>query len=280
MAFLRRASARGRTPVRALSGRALLIRAAVWGGAVAVAVLVVVLSQYLLGRVFFSHNPHFVIREIEVVPATKNLDPAFVANKLEVRPGDNLFAVDPGAIRAGLRRDPIIQEAEVARILPDKLQVTVYGRLPVARLPRAGGTLLVDADGYVMPPSAHGERLNRPLVGGLAGLPQAATGQRLESPELACALQFINLRATLEHGRWLEPQHLSCNPQDNELTVYLRGRPDVGILPGARLILPLRNLEPALRRALAVVEVRALAHQPIGQINATYQRVPVLAAVP
>ena len=34
MAFLRRASARGRTPVRALSGRGLLIRAGVWGGAV------------------------------------------------------------------------------------------------------------------------------------------------------------------------------------------------------------------------------------------------------
>ena len=64
------------------------------------------------------------------------------------------------------------------------------------------------------------------------------------------------------------------------MTVYLRARRDACILGGARLILPQKDLETALRRALDVIEVRALAHQPSGQVNATYQRIPVLAAVP
>ncbi len=277
MALLRSSKPRGRSAARRTKGREALIRTGVWG-AVAVGVLLfVILSCVALENLFYSRNPHFTLRDVQVETIKGTVDPAFVQRKLKLQPGeDNLYALDLAELRRELLEDPIIQEADVRRVLPDQLLVTVYGRTPVAQLLRKGG-LLVDASGYIMGPGRQEETLTLPIVVGVPNAGKAREGTLLNEPALQSALEFLKYRATMNRGNWLDVRFVQCNMQYEELIIYLHKNPEFLIRDNAKLVLPTRKMYDALTNAMDVIEIRSLARQPTAEINATYQRIPVAA---
>ena len=104
----------------------------------------------------------------------------------------NLFAVNLLDIRGRLEGVPLVEAVRAQRVLPDTLKVWVTERVAIARLgPEISAyPLAIDRHGYVLGPSAR-----HPGLPQLTGLPmsQLRPGKRAEAPELADALEILDL---------------------------------------------------------------------------------------
>ncbi len=268
-------SSRGRLNSRNQIDRGPMVRVIIWCFVVCTLVVGLIMSTYGLERLFFSKNPHFTLREIEIRVEKGNLDEQDIKTRLGLIPREqNIYGLNLGELRSKLYNDAIIEEASVTRILPDTIQVTVAGRTPIAQLLSKGGKT-VDASGYVMPKGKTEAVLNLPVILGVKGVKQAEYGTRLDDKMLLCALDFLRLKAVVNGGNMLDVTSVVCNRQYDELIIMLDGVPRYYIKDGARLVLPTENMPNALARARDALEVRALAGQWSGRINSTYRRVYV-----
>lgn len=73
----------------------------------------------------------FVLKEIEL-QGTKNVASEELLRALERYKSLSLWQLDLQAIRATMEKNPWVREAEVSRVLPDSLRVTIHEREPVA----------------------------------------------------------------------------------------------------------------------------------------------------
>jgi hypothetical protein len=125
-----------------------------------------------------------------------------------VREGDNIFRVDLHKAKLALDQVPQIERVEIRRILPDRVDIRVSERQPVAwvaasasvRLGVGTDSFLVDSRGYVMRPrKVLPEHLALPLITGVV-MEDVAPGQKLPSAEAVAAVELIRLSA--EDLKW------------------------------------------------------------------------------
>ena len=152
-------------------------------------------------------NPAFAIREVEV-----QTDGVIAAAELRrwanVKPGENLLALDLVRVKRDLGRIPFIATVSVERILPKTLRLRVTEREAVAQIKgaqtRAGGgvemrVFYLDSGGYVMPPMAPRQRAKPtgspeesfPSLTGL-NLTNLQPGRRLDSAPVAAGLRLVS----------------------------------------------------------------------------------------
>jgi cell division septal protein FtsQ len=159
-------------------------------------------AEYL-GRLWFTANPAFAIHNLEV-----QTDGVIALEQIRrwagVKLNDNLFALDLGRIKRDLELVPMIESAQVQRILPHTLRIVVTERQPVAqvRLPASEAQAnplryWLDAKGYVMYP-LEGCQLSYPTLTNrqlpwLDGVPVHVLrfGQVVDLPGVQAALQLI-----------------------------------------------------------------------------------------
>ena len=93
------------------------------------ALLVLVAGVMTYNRVAGSQL--FVLKEIEL-QGTKRAASEELLRALESYKSRSLWQLDLQAIRAAMEKNPWVREAEVSRVLPDSLRVTIHEREPVA----------------------------------------------------------------------------------------------------------------------------------------------------
>src|SRR5215470_6995565 len=142
-----------------------------------VIVAVVILFQLFAGSKFFA------LKGVDVVwPAAKpGVAPLLEAGEVEgvvrgmttVRKG--VLKADLEEIRSELKKNPLMREVEVARLLPDRLRVSVVERQPVALALKGGinardrSVVCVDDEGVLFGDSSHWRgKPWPPLISGLA----------------------------------------------------------------------------------------------------------------
>mgnify|MGYP006296493169 CR=1 FL=1 len=264
----------GRLAKRKLAWRRHAVRLGVRVGVVVLMLTAVGLVLHVLERLFYSGNPHFTLENVHVPRG--DLASTEVVDRLKLELGaDNLYALDLGQMRERLLQDPVLQEVEVRRVLPDSLHVSVYSRTPVAQLLRRGGPTL-DSEGYVMKPSDGLGARELPILAGIHGASRIRHGQRLTQAPVAAALEFLRLKAERPDGHRLQVHRLIWCASSGHLRAVLRGNAEYGICRGAEVVLSPDDLASSVDRALRVVEIRSLANQRTGYIDTTYRRVPVL----
>ena len=175
-----------------------------------------------------------------------------------------------------LETSPLVRRAQVQRVFPDTIRMTVWARQPAALVLAAmdGRSLpvLVDGDGVLYKVGTSGPELDLPVVSGLtAG--DVALGSRL--PRAYAAL-FADLRALREKAPALygalsevrvappmpgaragsDPAAGPSSPQDLELLVYLtstrvpiraRGSLDEGFVKYALMVVDLLSRQGVLK---------------------------------
>jgi hypothetical protein len=162
-----------------------------------------------------------------------------------------LWWTDLTELRGKLREHPWVRDAEVVRVLPDTLRVTINEREPFALARLASGTLVwVDRDGVVLDEqgafkgAAEADR-GWPLLSGLAegGSPESreATRRQLQT--------FEEVVESLEQG---EPSLLDRVDEIHfdeldGLHLQVAGRP-------VRVIASLEDVHGQLKKALAVLD--------------------------
>jgi len=174
--------------------RAGLMPRSKWGRVFAVGGLVMMLGMaafaFVEARRFLLHDERFVIESSESIEiqGNKHLNRAQL---LSVFGGDverNIFNVSLAERRAELERLPWVGHATVMRLLPNRMQVLIVERVPVAFVREGGRIGLVDASGVLldmpadMDPQAVGSaRYSFPVVTGIsAGDPLSTRGARMK----------------------------------------------------------------------------------------------------
>lgn len=254
---------------------ALGARGALWGALALSSVAVLAFGGAGVHALFVSANPHFTVREIEVELGKGELAEDAVLAQLGVTPGqDNLFRLDLGDLRQSLIDDPLIQTAELRRVLPATLRVTVYGRSPVAQLLRNGGRL-IDAEGIVLPRSSKRETLSLPVITGIPALEEVPVGAALADDMTHHALQLLHVRETAAKGHMLDIDFIQLDRSRMQMRVFLRGKTALLIRDGCQLNIPVDRVQTAIARAIEIIETRSRARQPTGFMDLSFDRVPV-----
>jgi cell division septal protein FtsQ len=250
-----------------------LARLLAWGG-LFIVTCALVGGLYLGGRhVLFSGNEHFTLRQfdIQVNGQTSDKQIAKLLEGLGLRLDEtNLFALKLPLLRESLLLQKEVPMVDVAlsRQLPQTLNVKIFERRPIARTSRRRGYYL-DEEGCVLPSSSQADKLGLPVITGIRHRRELKPGIRTEDATLLAALQLLRELASRPNGRLFDILLVQLNYSANSLTLHLGQR--ATFREGARVILPISDLEGGLNRAEEIALDRSQAEQTTGFIDATYQ---------
>lgn len=107
-----------------------------------------IIGGYLLKARLFEKNPRFTLKQIEIVPPegyvlsywnsefNREKRCRELASELRIDVGNvNLFELDPGKLRTKmLKEHSEIEKLSIRRVLPDRLEFTIYERVPIANI--------------------------------------------------------------------------------------------------------------------------------------------------
>jgi cell division septal protein FtsQ len=232
-----------------------------WGGLVVGMMLGMGCGFYLLWRAgdwalnqMVYQNQAFAIREIQVL-TDGVIAEAQLRQWANVKPGENLLALDLARVKHDLERVPFIATVSVERILPKTLRLRVTEREPVAQVnvqrARVGGgvnqsVFHLDLKGFVMPPIGPRQRGpamgptddSLPMLTGL-NLPDLQVGQRLDAAQVAAGLQLISEFACSPMAGLVDLQRIDVS--EPEVLVVTTGQ-------GSEVTFGLKDLDRQLRR--------------------------------
>ena len=177
-------------------------------------VFLLMMGTQSLGRLLFTQNEQFLIRELRLESDGKQVTPARLREWANVQEGMNIFTVDIDGIQQLLESQvPVIEKAVVRRELPDTLVIQVVERQALAQLDKKGSQmpLAVDRQGYVLGPSSRAPNL--PVITGInqTGL---RPGCYLGSDEVQRALHVLNVCDTTRLGKYLNVREVNITNTD------------------------------------------------------------------
>jgi len=166
--------------------------------AIAAALFGIVQLFSFTGSLFFSRNPHFELKKIEL-SSDGRLSSAQLREYADVHPGVNLFAVDFDTVRKNLLAVPLIESIRIQRQLPDTLVIRAVERVAVAQIrwTRRGRPFLVDRHGVVLPATRTGRAL--PQIEGLK-LDKLRPGERIDDSGVQYVLELLSTADALGLG--------------------------------------------------------------------------------
>ena len=225
----------------------------------AIVSLLVVLLQGTK-RWLFTENPRFAIREIELQNnGFWQNKSKLLASRLDLRRGDNLFAVRPDVLRERLMRIPSVESCEVTRILPDTIHLRVIERIPRAVLSNPRSEWVVDENGIVIPRlESMSVSLPLPVILGIstAGV---TPGMKLEPLSEALALVMQTVRNFPDIS--IIAINLR-NPEKLEFVMRYRNR------KVCRVLMPARNRN--LAYLLSVLQTAIIDAERSGETRSTF----------
>jgi cell division protein FtsQ len=158
-------------------------------------------------RRFVWENPDYLLSEVDV-KTDGALQRDQVLQAANIREGVNIFTVDTKAARLALDKLPQVERAEIKRELPNKIEINIIERRPIAWVTERAGenptanekAWLIDARGVVMKSKRMLEEYyHLPQISGVA-VENLTAGQRVNTVEMQSALELIRLNAP--NTRW------------------------------------------------------------------------------
>ncbi len=151
-------------------------------------------------RRFLWENPDYFLTDVRVATdgALTREQILGTANVIE---GRNIFTVDLAKARAALDALPQVERAEIQRVLPNRIGITIAERKPIAWVTHRASedptvsdrAFLIDARGVVMRSKTMlPSYLHLPVIAGVE-IENLAPGQRVRTFEMLAALDLIRL---------------------------------------------------------------------------------------
>jgi cell division septal protein FtsQ len=153
-------------------------------------------------RQFVWENPDYFVREVNF-STDGALTREQVLTAANVAEGRNIFTVDIGRARAAIEKMPQVENAVVQRVLPNRINVTVTERRPIAWIAARGDldptasdhSFLIDARGIVLRSRVLlPEYYHLPIISGFE-TENLVPGKRVNVLEMQSALELIRLNA-------------------------------------------------------------------------------------
>lgn len=205
--------------VRRDIARAQNIRAALLFTSKAVLIVGLIVGSYLGGkeclRRFLWENPDYYLAVFNVT-TDGTLTHEQVRTTANIELGRNIFTVDIAKAREALDAMPQVESVELQRVLPNRIEVKISERRPIAWLAEKPGDdpktaekpFLVDSRGIAMQiKTTLPEYLSMPVIAGIS-TENLVLGQKVKSYEMQAALDLIRL--TTDNTRF-HPQTLDIS---------------------------------------------------------------------
>jgi cell division septal protein FtsQ len=250
------------------------------------AVLKVLLLTTTVGGVCFGgkaalrrlvwENPMYALSDIRV-STDGLLTRKQVLEIAEIEEGQNIFSFDVKKARRNLDQLPQVDRVEVRRLVPDRVDIKIIERQPVAWVAPAADSplavgeqaMLVDSRGYVMRSrKIQPEHSALPVIIGIS-MEDVAAGQKLPSAEALAAIDLIRLSA--DDLRW-QPRVVDVSKGYCLLVTDHRK---------AKITFAFDGLEEQLARLKHLIELVEPTHREFQSVNLMLEKsVPVVFAAP
>lgn len=135
--------------------------------------------------------PYFAIRETSV-RGLKELTEKDILALADVKPAQNILAVNKKALAKKIAANPWVKDIYVGRELPDRLVLELREREPLTMLKVKSGFYLVDTEGNVFKKVNENDEADLPVITGFDDL------ERTKEPVFAHAVKLV---ATLQNTR-------------------------------------------------------------------------------
>jgi cell division protein FtsQ len=215
--------------------RKRLTRFGIWAGVLLLTLSTVGVAthfvvQEVMRRMIYE-NPRYALREVRV-EVKGNIAKKQVLQAAGVVIGKNVMRLDLKQIQMNIEGLPYVGEAQVIRLLPDKLLLKVIERVPVARLTslrtdlNMRELLYLDRDGIIIKPQVNEALRAVPEITG-GRFRDLEPGLRIEQTEALAVLQLLRqleltpLKAMLEVHHFDVSRPLTLTLVTNEGTAVL-----------------------------------------------------------
>ena len=143
------------------------------------------------GFLFFRNLRYFKLSGIEVIDRSRAIPPEAIKKELRMYEGRNIFDIDIDSISSRIKSGhPVIKKAVVKRVLPNRLEIDIIPRVPVAKIKDRRYYFPVDEDGMVLSPELKSGKL--PVIIGLSMWLRPRVGEKLKSGQLRKAFSLID----------------------------------------------------------------------------------------
>ncbi len=216
---------------------------------------------------FFWDNPTFFLSDVRVA-TDGTLTREQILTSAGVQEGRNIFKTDLAGARSALDKLPQIQRVEIQRTLPNRLDINITERQPIAWVVETGVTdptasdrsFLVDARGYVMKSrKILPEYYHMPTITGVE-MENLVAGQKVTTIEMQSALDLLRLNPDVT--RW---QAVNIDLSKGYCLVVTDRN-------GAQITFGLDRIDAQLARLYRLLEYVQPLHQEIRTVNLFVER--------
>jgi cell division protein FtsQ len=190
--------------------------------------------------------------------------PAELRAQLGIEIGQPILAVDPDATRARLEQLPWVEQASVERQLPDRIEVRLIERRPLALWQTDGRFALIDRGGDVIMPDIGQESVDMEPAGADAEIRYGQLRVLVGEQAPRHAAQLFALLSTepalwsrVAAATWVGDRRWTLR-LDNQIDVLL---PEQGVLRAWRLLAQKTRDDALLERAISVIDLRFLPNR-------------------
>ena len=207
----------------------------------------------------------FAVREVYADGRVRT-DPEALRTQLGIAVGQPILTIDPDVARARLEQLPWVERASVERLLPNRVQVRLIERRPLALWQRDGRFALIDRGGEIIAPdvTALDGMGEGPGVAEFEADPAIRWGELRvlvgeQAPRHAARLFALlstepELWARVAAATWVGDRRWTLR-LDNRIDVLL---PEQGMLRAWRLLAQKAREDALLERAISVIDLRFL----------------------
>ena len=136
-------------------------------GALGLLISIVTLSTlFIYAYSYLLSVPYFEIKETSV-RGLKELTEKDVLTLVEIKPGQNILAVNVDVLARRVAVNPWIKNVYVGREFPNRLVVDVRERNPIALVKQASDFYLMDSEGIVFKKLSQGDEVDLAIITGI-----------------------------------------------------------------------------------------------------------------
>lgn len=233
-------------------------------GAACVVLVAGLVALGAVGTRWLLTAPRFAVSEVEV-RGTSRLTREDVVRASGITRGQNIFRLDPNAVRMGVEALAPVRRADVVRGWPNRVTVVVEERRPFT-LVHAGRLHWVDEEGVAMAPERRAVAVELPVISGLTD-DELAGASRAPSPRVAAGLSLI--RMLLRTGSPL-------TSQISEVDVSRQDGPVLYTVDGVEVRLGKEEWDARIPRLLGVLAQLASSGESVSAIDLRFRDQVVL----
>ena len=153
-----------------------------------------------------------------VIEGAQNVPAKEIFALTQVPRDAQMYDVELAEVLERVLRQPFVKSAEICRQYPDKLEIQILERKPVASI-SCGVLRYVDADGVMLPGGVPQHKFDLPLISGINGLQNVEPGKTILNKEIYEAIEICQTAQSLDSAIGGMISEINMN-EGGEITLY------------------------------------------------------------